>query len=143
MELQEPEHKAVLQCIEALKEKGFKITMLDVGDVGRIDLKDLEKSVTNKTLVVAIMFVNNEIGTVQPVHEIGGICKRIGAKFFCDITQAVGWYAINMSEMNIDLAAMSAHKIYGPRGVGALFIRKSKPKTLKILFNLEVVKKMD
>jgi len=126
---QKTEHKAVLECIESLKEKDFVVTMLDVDSVGRIDLKELDQAVTGKTLAVAIMLANNEIGTVQPIKEIGEICKKQGAKFFCDITQGIGWHIIDMVEMNIDLAAMSAHKIYGPRGVGALFIRKSNPIT--------------
>ena len=126
---QRTEHKAVLQCVEALKQEGYHITMLDVDEVGRIRLDELKKVVTNKTLVVAIMLSNNEIGTVQPIEEIGKISRHSGAKFFCDLTQGVGWYPIDINKMNIDLAALSAHKFYGPRGVGALFIKKYNPKT--------------
>ena len=123
------EHKAVLQCIKHLEHQGYRTTMLDVDQDGRIDINELQQVVTDKTLVVAIMLVNNEIGTVQPIDEIGEITKKMGAMFFCDITQGIGWYSINMQNLNIDLAAMSAHKFYGPRGVGALYIKKSNPKT--------------
>lgn len=123
---QKTEHKAVLQCIEVLKARGFRVTMLDVDAVGRINLEELRQVVTKDTLVVAIMLVNNEIGTVQPVKEIGQICRQAGARFFCDITQGLGWHAIDVDEMNIDLASMSAHKVYGPRGIGALFVRRKK-----------------
>ena len=127
---QTTEHKAVLESIEALKQNGYKITILKVDNVGRINLKELEELVTDKTLAVAIMLANNEIGTVQPVAEIGKICRNKGAKYFCDLTQGVGWHPIDMNKMNIDMAAMSAHKFYGPRGVGALFLKKSNPKTI-------------
>lgn len=121
---QRTEHPAVLNCIRHLKATGFQVTTLEVDSVGRIDLKALKKAVTDKTLVVAIMLANNEIGTVQPVEEIGQICKKHGAKFFCDLTQGLGWHPIEVDKMNIDLAAMSSHKIYGPRGVGALYVRR-------------------
>jgi len=126
---QKTEHKAVLQCVETLKQDGYNITMLDVDEVGRIKIEELKKVVNENTLVVAIMLANNEIGTVQPIEEIGEITKKNGAKFFCDITQGVGWYSLDMQKLNIDMAAMSAHKIYGPRGIGALYVRKSNPKT--------------
>ncbi len=124
---QRTEHSAVLQCIEALEHRGFRITMLDVDSVGRIDLNQLKKIVNDETLVVAIMLVNNEIGTVQPIKKIGQICRNSGAKFFCDLTQGIGWHPINVDQMNIDLASMSSHKIYGPKGVGAMFIRHLRP----------------
>ena len=112
---QRTEHAAVLQCLDSLKERGFKITILDVDAVGRIDINELQTVVDDKTLAVAIMLANNEIGTVQPVEEIGKICHVAGAKFFCDLTQGIGWHSVDVDKMNIDLAAMSAHKIYGPR----------------------------
>jgi cysteine desulfurase len=126
---QKTEHKAVLQCVEELRLKGYKITMLDVDEVGRIRLEELRQVVTHKTLVVAIMLANNEIGTVQPISEIGKICRNVGAKFFCDLTQGIGWHPVDVNKMNIDMAALSAHKFYGPRGIGALYVRKSSPKT--------------
>ncbi|WP_282122435.1 cysteine desulfurase family protein [Algibacter mikhailovii] len=128
---QRTEHKAVLQCIESLRQEGYRVTLLDVDDVGRINLAELKQAITNQTLVVAIMLCNNEIGTIQPMDAIGEIVKRSGAKFFCDITQGLGWYDLNLKKSNIDMAAMSAHKIYGPRGVGALYIQNAKPQ-LKI-----------
>jgi cysteine desulfurase len=121
---QRTEHPAILNCIKHLQEKGFRVTVLDVDEVGRIDLEELERTVTDETLVVAIMLANNEIGTIQPVEEIGQICYKYGAKFFCDLTQGLGWHPIAVDKMNIDLAAMSSHKIYGPRGVGALYVRR-------------------
>ena len=126
---QRTEHSAVLKCIEELKRQGFRITILEVDEVGRIDLNELKRVISDDTLVVAIMLANNEIGTIQPVKEIGAICRKAGAKFFCDLTQGIGWHPISVDEMKIDLAAMSSHKIYGPRGVGALFIRRFRPKT--------------
>lgn len=126
---QKTEHKAVLKTIGELIEKGYRVTMLEVDAVGRIELNELAEVVTDQTLVVAIMLVNNEIGTIQPVKEIGKIAKSKGAKFFCDITQGLGWHKIDVQSLNIDLASMSSHKIYGPRGIGALFIKKTNPKT--------------
>ena len=125
---QNTEHKAVLQCINALKEQGYKITMLKVDKVGRIKIEELKKAVTNKTLVVAIMLANNEIGTTQPIEDIGNICKSKGAKFVCDITQGLGWFPLNMKTLNIDLAALTAHKFYGPKGIGTLYIKKTNPR---------------
>lgn len=122
---QRTEHSAVLQCIETLQQKGHRVTILNVDAFGRIDLDELEQTITKETLVVAIMLANNEIGTTQPVRAIGEICRRYGAKFFCDLTQGIGWNTIDVDEMNIDLASMSSHKIYGPRGAGALFVRRN------------------
>lgn len=125
---QRTEHSAVLRCVEELEQQGFRITILDVDSVGRIDLDELQRVVTEETLIVAIMLANNEIGTIQPIKEIGNICRNVGAKFFCDLTQGVGWHPIDVDKMKIDLAAMSSHKIYGPRGVGAFFVRRLHPK---------------
>ena len=122
---QQTEHKAVLQCIKVLEKQGYKITLLKVDKVGRINIEELKKVITNKTLLVAIMLANNEIGTIQPIEAIGRICKSKGAKFFCDITQGIGWFPINMKTLNIDMAAMTAHKFYGPRGIGALYVKKT------------------
>ncbi len=126
---QKTEHSAVLKCIEVLEKKGFRVTRLDVDSVGRINLEELNAAINEETLVVAIMLANNEIGTVQAIKEIGAKCRTWGAKFFCDLTQGLGWHSISVDEMNIDLAAMSSHKIYGPRGVGALFCRRKFSKT--------------
>ena len=121
---QRTEHSAVLHCVEALVQKGFKVTMLEVDTVGRVDLNQLNDVIGEDTLVVAIMLANNEIGTVQPVQQIGEICRKWGAKFFCDLTQGLGWHPVDVDLMQIDLAALSAHKVYGPRGIGALFSRR-------------------
>lgn len=121
---QRTEHSAVLRCVDALGRKGFRVSMLEVDTVGRIDLNQLNDAISNDTLAVAIMLANNEIGTVQPVQQIGEICRKWNTKFFCDLTQGLGWHPIDVDSMHIDLAAISAHKIYGPRGVGALFSRR-------------------
>ncbi len=126
---QKTEHTAVLACVAQLKQQGYRVSYLDVDSVGRIDLNQLKNSMSRETLLVAIMFANNEIGTVQPIEEIGKICKKYEAKFFCDLTQGLGWDIINVNKLNIDLAAFSSHKIYGPRGVGGLYIKKMIPKT--------------
>ncbi len=127
---QRTEHSAVLRCIEALVRRGYHITMLEVDSVGRIDLNQLEEAITEDTLAVAIMLSNNEIGTVQPVRQIGEISRKWGAKFFCDLTQGLGWHPVDVDSLHIDLAALSAHKVYGPRGVGALFSRRKGEKVL-------------
>ncbi len=132
---QKTEHPAILQSVNEIRRLGYKVTILDVDTVGRINTEDLKQAATEQTLVVAIMLANNEIGTVQPIKQIGEISKSVGAKFFCDITQGLGWYQLNMNTNYIDMASISAHKIYGPRGVGALFVRKKANIKLKpILF---------
>ena len=124
---QKTEHKAVLETVKVLESKGYKISMLDVDHQGKIDLNELKKVLTEKTLLVAIMLVNNEVGTIQPIQQIGGLTKSVGAYMFCDLTQALGWYPIDVEKMHIDMAAMSAHKLYGPRGIGALYLKSGKP----------------
>lgn len=124
---QKTEHKAVLETIEMLKIKGYQISMLDVDHIGRVDVNELKALLTKKTLIVAIMLVNNEIGTVQPIEEIGKLTRSHGAYLFCDLTQGLGWYPVDVDKMYIDMAAMSAHKLYGPRGIGALYLKKTKP----------------
>jgi len=132
---QKTEHPAILQSVNEIRRLGYKVTILNVDTVGRINTEDLKQAATEQTLVVAIMLANNEIGTVQPIKQIGEISKSVGAKFFCDITQGLGWYQLNMNTNYIDMASISAHKIYGPRGVGALFVRKKANIKLKpILF---------
>jgi cysteine desulfurase len=124
---QKTEHPAVLETIEVLSNRGFRVTQLGVDSVGRIDLDELSASLSERTLVVAIMLANNEIGTVQPITEIGALCRKVGALFFCDLTQGVGWHPIDVNAAKIDMASISSHKIYGPKGVGALFARRFKP----------------
>ncbi len=122
------EHKAILETCHFLEERGFEVTYLDVDEHGLIDTDELNKSITDKTILVSIMAANNEIGTIQPLAEIGEICKSKGVLFHTDATQAVGKIPVNVEEMNIDLMSISAHKFYGPKGVGALYVRSKNPR---------------
>jgi cysteine desulfurase NifS len=118
------EHHALLHTCEFLEKEGFEVTYLDIDSQGLISLDDLENAITDKTILISIMFANNEIGTVQPVKEISEIAKKHGIWFHTDAVQALGNIPINVKELGIDMMSMSAHKIYGPKGVGALYIRK-------------------
>ncbi|ENK1243200.1 cysteine desulfurase family protein [Clostridium sporogenes] len=118
------EHPAVLNSCKYLEQKGFQITFLPVDRSGKIDLKKLEKSIREDTILVSIMTANNEIGTIQDIKSIGGICKQHKVLFHTDAVQALGQTYINVKEMNIDLMTITAHKIYGPKGIGALYIKK-------------------
>ena len=121
------EHKAVLETFNCLEEKGIETTYLKVDEYGMIDLEELKNSITEKTILVSIMTGNNEIGTIQPVEEIGKICKERGVLFHTDATQAAGKIPLDVEKMNIDLMSISAHKFYGPKGVGALYARSKNP----------------
>ena len=118
------EHPAILNSCKYLKEKGFEITFLPVDSYGKVDLKKLEKSIRKDTILVSIMTANNEIGTIQDIKSIGEICKRHKVLFHTDAVQALGQIPINVEEMDIDLMTITAHKIYGPKGIGALYIKK-------------------
>jgi len=117
------EHHAVEKTCKSLKKRGFSITFLPVDKYGLIDLRELEDMITDETILISIMFANNEIGTIEPIKEIGEIAKEHDVIFHTDAVQAFGKVPINVDEMNIDLLSTSAHKLYGPKGVGMLYIK--------------------
>ena len=129
------EHKCVLDTCRHLEQEGFTVTYLPVDENGLIDLEKLRKAITEKTLLVSIMAVNNEVGTIQPLKEIGAMCRENGVFFHTDAAQAVGKIPLDVNEMNIDLMSISGHKLYGPKGIGALFVRRKPRVRLQALIN--------
>ena len=125
------EHHAVLHTLKALEKQGFEVTLLDVHEDGIVRLEDLEAAIREDTALVTIMFANNEIGTIQPIKEIGELCRSKGIPFHTDAVQAAGHMPINVKEMNIDLLSMSGHKFHAPKGVGVLYAKRGMP-----LFNI-------
>jgi cysteine desulfurase len=122
------EHSCVLESCRALERVGFRVTYLDVTPSGLIDLDILKDALTPDTGLISVMAVNNEIGTIQPVREIGQIAREKGILFHCDAAQAYGKIPLDVDDMNIALMSLSGHKIYGPKGIGALYLRASRPK---------------
>ncbi len=125
------EHHAILHTLQEKQKQGFEIVYLPVYGNGIVHIEDLEKAITDKTCLVSIMFANNEIGTIQPIKEIGEICHKHNVVFHTDAVQAVGHISVDVKDMHIDMLSMSGHKFHGPKGVGVLYCRKGVP-----LFNL-------
>ncbi len=129
------EHKCVINSVRDLEQEGFSATFLSVKENGLVDLEQLEKAITDKTCLVSVMGVNNEIGVIQPLAEIGEICRKKGAFFHTDCAQAFGKIPLDVEAMKIDLMSISGHKIYGPKGIGAIYIRRKPRVRIKPIFS--------
>ncbi|MDP1677397.1 MAG: cysteine desulfurase family protein [Bacteroidota bacterium] len=122
------EHKCVLESCKSLETEGFRITILPVDKTGKVNVEDVKNAITDSTIIVSVMFANNEIGTIQPIAEIGKLCAEKGIVFHTDATQGVGRIPIDVEAMNIHLLSFASHKMYGPKGVGALYVRSRNPR---------------
>jgi cysteine desulfurase len=122
------EHKSVLDSCKRLERQGFDVTYVEVEKNGRVDPAKIERAITDKTILVSVMLANNEVGTIQPIAEIGKITRARSVLLHCDAVQGAGKTPFDVESMNVDLASITAHKIYGPKGIGALYVRRSRPR---------------